>query len=676
MANYTITLPVTMSSNDFGYKVVTDAYFDTSINDVVRVFTEPVAVSDTLTIAYRTSYNYRMGIAWDASQIPKGKEIKSATLHYYTTVGHGNAIYYKFANFQEGSTLPSHEPSDGVQAGGAGTGWGTLDLGIPKGNSIVLYAALKLKKIPLYDNVRYLGTVDGSEMWQIYSHRSAVNKPYVTLTYGDVPPQPPTSLYPSGTTEDPRNIIKFAWVHNSESKTPQKRFELQYSLDRGITWTTITQETPVQNYEMPAGTFPQSGTVTWRIRTTDENDEISEYSMASFNLGIPSQKAPVPISPISQYMDEKTPVTFEWIFTGGSVYDRQAKIDLQYSVDGGTSWATITETTDKTYAILSSGTLTKGNVIWRVRTYNQFGDISPYSDIKSFTVIGSPTIPLITDISNKARPIIKWQTQEQQLYELEILKDSDIIYKTGTIPDASAREFAVPIYLNNGDYTVKIRIANEYSLYSPWAEKGFNILTEKPIKPILTIYNGAFGVTLKTDSELKALVYRDGEYIGDISNKIFADYTGASDKEYKYFIRAIDANDNFADSDIKLGKCRLRANTIAPEENPGSFIKLEYGLDGIPQKNNKFVVDATLQNYDGRIYPVPEYSEFRSFEKSLTFFLESRKEIDNLNDLINNAKTLIYRDTDGEIIIGSVFSLDFAKTTLGYNVSFTIVRTV
>jgi len=675
VARNTITLPIIKSSNDTGYSVVTDAYMD-SYGIINKIYTNPAAVSNTLTVAYRPdSSKARMGLAWDGDAIPKGKATLNATLYYYSLNGHSKPIYYRYNDFSEGQSLPSHDPTDGSKSGGTSHGWGTLDLGKPKGNSVVIYAELGTKKVYLYNDEGELrGDITVSEKWSIYSHRSSTNQPYVVIEYGDVPPEPPTSLYPSGAMMSTRDVIKFAWSHGSE--VSQKSFELQYSLNGGSSWTTISQTSADQFYDMPANTLPETGSVTWKVRTTDLNDEISDYTTATFTLGIPPQKAPIPVSPISQYISETVDTWFEWIFTGGAASDTQSKADLQYSLDNGSTWTTKTQTSANTYMTLSAGTFKKGNVTWRVRTYNNWNEASPWSESKTFTIIGSPATPLIVSVSNKARPTVKWQTQEQQIYELEILKDDTVIYKTGSIPNANDREHLVTIYLENGDYIVRIRIANEYSLYSSWAEKRFTISTPKPAKPSISVYNGVSGVTLKTDSKLKSIVYRDGEPVGEMAGGTFTDYTGESEREYRYFIRVIDAGDNFADSIIKSGKCRLIYNTIAPFNNPGEYIKLKYGLDADPVKNGEFTVSATLNYFDGRTYPVPEYSEYRKMEKSLSFYLESRNEVDRLRSLIDSSKTLIYRDTDGEIIIGCVLSVNYSKNALGYSVTFAITRTV
>jgi hypothetical protein len=671
VARNTITLPIIKSSNDFGYTRLTDASYQTG-----DIYTSPKAISNTLVVTHRyNNAKARFGVAWDASLIPKGKNILNVTLYYYTIDGHSDPIYFRYTDFSEGATLPNHEPTDGSKMGGASYGWGTLDLGVAKGNSVVIYAELGTKTIYVYDDKGVLvGMPVVGEKWEIYSHRSPVNQPYVVVTYGDVPPEPPTSLYPVGIMVSTRDGIKFAWSHSSQVN--QKSFELQYSLDSGATWTTINQTTSNQFYDMPANTLPETGSVTWRVRTTDINDETSGYTTANFTLGIPPQKAPIPVAPIAQYISETAGTWFEWIFTGGSANDTQSKADLQYSADNGSTWTTKTQTSENTYMTLPPNTFKKGNITWRVRTYNNWNEVSPWSENKTFTVIGTPAVPLITSVSNKARPVIKWQTQEQQVYELEILRDDTVIYDTGSMPSATDREHTVAAYLENGDYIVRIRIANEYSLYSSWAEKRFTISTPKPAKPSISIYNGVSGVTLKTDSKLKSIVYRNGEPVGEMVGGTFTDYTGESEREYRYFIRVIDAGDNFADSIIKSGKCRLIYNTIAPFNNPGEYIKLKYGLDADPVKNGEFTVSATLNYFDGRTYPVPEYSEYRKMEKSLSFYLESRSEVERLRSLIDSSNALIYRDTDGEVIIGCVLSVNYSKNALGYIVTFAITRTV
>ena len=529
VARHTIQIPITKSSND-DLNIYIYEKEDTYTGKLLDYEKLTVgAMTNKLYCAKpSTSPNaplYGMGLAWNGDLIPKDKKIISARLYLYSLKGHSRDIRLRYTPFTEGGRIPTYNPFRRI-SGGMATGWDYINISPLSDNSVVIYAELQFSED--IDRQRELAYYYG-EVWETYSHRNANYKPYLEIVYDDIPPEPPTSLYPETITLNPRDVIKFSWLHNSKENLQQKGFTLQYSTNGGSTWTTISRTTSNQYYDMPANTLPTTGTVMWRVKTLDSNDSESEYSTASFTLGIVPQKAPIPISPISQYLDENKPIRFEWSFTGGSATETQSKFDLQYSTNGGSSWTTKTVTTPNTFYELPEKTFSGGNVTWRVRTYNNWNEVSPWSENKSFTVIGSPPIPLISSVSNSARPMVTWQSTNQHLYELQILKDNKIIFETGTIPSTSDRSFKIPIYLEDGNYLVKLRIANEYNLYSAWAEKSFIISTVKPTKPIMSIYSSDYSVTIKTlNTSLKTLVYRDNILIGEVINNNFADYTGES----------------------------------------------------------------------------------------------------------------------------------------------------
>lgn len=651
MARHSIEIPINKSSNDSSSLVGSFAANTLTTHNFPRV-------SGELYLGNASS----IGLAWDNTSIPSNKNIVSAVLNLrsYKTIG-GTKIL-KYGEFAEGSKMPSKSPLDKVIT--LSSDWNAISLPLPIIiNSVII-------------GVDFVFETDFFDYTTFDSSRATSNRPYLVVTYDDIPPDKPTSLYPSSTTVSTRDIIRFAWLHNSREGLNQKAFTLQYSTDSGSTWTTVTQTTPDQYYDLLANTLPTSGTVTWKVMTVDDNDEVSIYTSSSFTLGIVPQSPPIPIAPIGQYIDEKNPIRFEWNFVGGSSGETQSKFDLQYSTDGGTMWTTKTETSINKYYELAAKTLSSGNIIWRVRTYNNWGEVSPYSEDRSFTVIGSPPIPLISVISNSGLPLIKWQSQEQHLYELQIVEADKIIFDNGTIPSTTEREYKLKEYLKDGNYKARIRVYNEFNFKSEWAEKNFTISTAKPLKPIIEVFNGEYTVAIDIiNISAKNLIYRDNILIGEVNGNKFIDYTGKNNKEYKYFVRAIDSSDNFADSEIKLGSCKFSGNTLATKREPSKFIRLKYGLNNIPKKTNIINTLGILNFYDGREYPVMEYSEFSSLEKNLTFSLRTREEIEELRELINKKETLIYRDFDGEIIIGNIIMLTDEKTMFGYDVNFTIIKT-
>lgn len=646
MARHTKTIPINKSSNG---------------NTIWYVEGVPTPVPTISEYLYIGAF-CRCGLAWDGSQIPKDKKIVKIELCVYAEYELEEAIAVKYTDFSEGSTLPAAEPADKVVTGFIKQGWNYIDIGIPTVNSVVL------------------GYIRPYYLWfggtELRSHRYPSNKPYIRVTYDDIPPDKPSSLYPNGVTVNPRDVIRFAWSHNSKEGNEQKGFTLQYSLNGGTTWTTINETTPNQFYDMTADTLPAEGIVLWRVRTVDGNDEVSEYSTASFSLGVLPQRPPIPLAPISQYIDENKPVRFEWNFLGGSPNEYQTKFDLQYSTDGGSNWTTITEETEDNFYILSENTLNSGVITWRVRTYNNWDEVSPYSEERSFTVIGSPPIPLITDVTNQGRPTISWQSSGQHLYELQILKDEVVIFDSGSIPSTEDRNFKLPVYLEDGNYKFRLRIYNEFNLFSEWAEKNFTISTVKPQKPIIEVFNGEYSVTIKLQNQgSKNLIYRDNIFIGEVKGNTFIDFTGENNKEYQYFVRTVDNNDNFNDSDIKLGKCKFNGNTLALADNPKNFLKLKFGYNERPKKSDSFSANGNLVYYDGRKYPVAEFSEFDNRTKTLTFAVKTISEVEKIIEMIAERKIFLYRDYEGTNMYGSILSISYEKVLLGYEISFTITKT-
>ncbi len=666
----TITLPIVKSSCDARANVRIGGY-GSATEGVVFYYAESNAISSTLHCTGPSGSRQKMALAWDGEYVPKNKNIINAKLYFYTIKGESKSVSYRYAEFNEGSTIPSYEPADGAKAGGYDGGWGSIDLGVPKGNSVVIGSDLDQKSILIYfpDGGSMSQTV--SECWQIYSHRSASNQPYVVITYDDIPPDPPKSLYPADIMLSGRNIIRFAWFHNSKDSLPQTGFTLQYTLD-GVTWTTITQETANQYYDLPANTLPTSGTVTWRVKTRDTNYTESEYSASVFTIGIPPQKAPVLVAPIGQYVEANKTTRFEWVFVGGSDIETQSKYDLQYSVNGGIDWITITESTSRPYSDLPANTLPTGNITWRVRTCNEWTEVSPYSDTRSFTVIGSPAMPLITTITNTARPIVTWQSADQHIYELQVLKDNNVLYNSGKKPSTSEKAFKVPMFLDDGQYIARLRVANEYNLFSGVAEKAFIISTVKPQKPEIELFNEQYCIVINSYSEHDTYVYRDGIEIGKLENNRFHDYTCENKKEHIYFIRVVH-DDTFNDSVKAIGVCDFTGSTLALASEPNNFLKLKNGWNKEPDEPTRKAVTGSMQYYDGRKYPVAEYGEFSSKNKSLSFFIKTLEEIEKLEKMIESREVFLLRGKRN--IYGAILSVDHVNNLFGYEISFSIEQT-
>src|SRR5690606_21467956 len=119
---------------------------------------------------------------------------------------------------------------------------------------------------------------------------------------------------------------------------------------------------------------------------------------------VPPDK-PTPKEPIGVYKDSFGIIRFEWQYNS-DVGGEQKAFDLQWSTDQ-VNWTTVSQTTANNYYDMPANTLPAGNIYWRVRTYNEYDEVGPYSDIQSFYAIGAPAAPVLNAVpTNTARPVV------------------------------------------------------------------------------------------------------------------------------------------------------------------------------------------------------------------------------------------------------------------------------
>lgn len=655
MARHTIQLPIIKSAcSPVNYRdEVYGNFTPDPVGDIL--YMQTIYVSGE-------KYSRTMGFGWELPVELAQKEIVSTELHLYSLKDFDESMGYRFADFTEGGTIPGViDNTDGVLSSGFEQGW----------NSFLLPGGVHESVVIGQLSAFYYGDYHVSE---VYSNRNASNQPYVIVTYDDIPPDPPSGLYPSGGSINPREDIRFSWAHNSPEGLGQTGFVLEYSTNGGSTWTTISQTTTNQYYDMAANTLPTSGTVVWRVKTIDTNAAESDYASASFSLELVPQQAPRLLTPRGQYINRADVTRFEWIFSGGASGETQSSYELQYSTDNGDTWTTLSETTTNEFREVPAFTFPLGTVLWKVRTYNNWSEVSPYSEEASFTVIGVPGAPQINSVTDSGKPVISWSATQQSVVEIQILKEGQIIYDTGPVPTLE-KTHKVSEFLEDGEYKIRIRVANEFSLYSAWSEYSLNLVTTKPTVPEISVFSGTYSVAIVSSSTADTvLVYRDGQEVGELENGVYNDYTGANKKEYEYMVRAVDINDNFADSTIATGKASFNGNTIAAYSSPEDYLRLLYGYSNPISKSKTYSQGGALLALDGRAYPVVEFTPFKGQQMNLTCFFENVDELDELIDLLHVKEPLIFRDNDGSVIVGAVFNITSNRNQFGYLVSFSLTE--
>ena len=125
----------------------------------------------------------------------------------------------------------------------------------------------------------------------------------------------------------------------------------------------------------------------------------------------------------------------------------------------GQTWTTAKVSTNQ-YNDFEANTFPAGTITWRVRTYDQEGLVSPYSNQVTFTSSEPSDAPIITsaDTWNIARPTIQWSSVGQAKYQVQVLDSiSAVVWDSGQITSSNKAVTVGADLVNGSTYTVKVR---------------------------------------------------------------------------------------------------------------------------------------------------------------------------------------------------------------------------
>lgn len=378
---------------------------------------------------------------------------------------------------------------------------------------------------------------------------------------------------------------------------------------------------------------------------------------------------PVPQSPIGVFRDNASVVRFSWQYIS-STGDTQAKFDLQWSTDQAT-WTTISQTSGNTYYDMPASTLPVGTIYWRVRITNENNVVGEYCDAVAFYSIGAPASAEIYRVTNDCRPTIFWDAEGQQVYQVQVLKGANVIYDTGNLPGIETKNHKVRAFLEDGHYIARVRIKNEYDIWSVWDSLEFVLDTVKPAKPSLAAQRAPYGVELTIGGTQISYIYRDGVCIAAVTGSKYFDNAAVCGKEHLYFVRTISGN-GFSDSDIVPCTASFRYGILSDAED---IIECRYNINAVPGKNTTNAQSGTTNYFDGRKYPVFEHSEHTEFTMSFTYFFKQYSDVQRIIDMSDRKNVVLYRDAKGRKVYGALTSVSVQDNLHGYSVSFTITAT-
>ena len=365
-----------------------------------------------------------------------------------------------------------------------------------------------------------------------------------------------------------------------------------------------------QSVTVPAGTFT-ADEIQWSVAATLNTGATITSDWCTLST-VEALSTAETVSPAGIVIDGTAVNRFSWqhIISTGTA---QTKAELQQSADGSTWSALATVTGADTYWDAPADTFTAGTKYWRVRTYNTDNAAGSWSDAAEFIAINAPSTPSISIRTTGPRPTIAWQTSEQQAYEVALSSG----YRSGT-QYGTGKTWTSPVYLDDGSYTVRVRVQNQYGLWSDWGEAALPVVNTPGEAITLTVMASQEAVLIwqTAGSYDFFVVERDGVAIARVTGSRYTDLTSIGTVRYR--VRGCYAGSgNYGISDTQSVDVRPEWNMIC-ELAAGEWLDLRLSETQTRANGRTHTAQITTVHLLGLAYPVAEAAEFRDLTLSVS----------------------------------------------------------
>jgi hypothetical protein len=520
-------------------------------------------------------------------------------------------------------------------------------------------------------------------------------RPKINVTY-DLPPTAPTVTSPNGgETWNAQHTI--TWNPSTDAETAQGslRYQIQLSTNNGQTWKDIVPLTPpgATSFEYDFTNEPETSLAKIRIRAYDGTsygpwDESDGVFTIQHNVAptVPTNLSPSGGTP----KDRGSIIRLSWQHNDANG-DPQTQFDLQWRKQGDTTWNTVTQVTPNQYWDAPENTFPRGTIEWRVRTYDQAGLSSPFSDIQTFFAGDKPANPTIIDPTNGAivpvaNPVVRWSSVGQTAYHVKLLdSNNNLLWELQANSPNKAQTVLYDLQ-NNTDYKIQVAIKNADNLWSDFVTSNIHVSYTPPAVPIVTTTKGEGIIIVSIDNPTPTgtepnVPYNDlyrrkqGETTWTrIATNIpadasFVDYTPTSGQVYEYFVRAWGDNGTYSDSSVVSESISLTGVWLHEADNP---LETLHQFKLVSERSENWQPTAAMMQFAGRRLPIAEYddTEQRSVSVKITI-LKNSDDREAIERLIRSKNTLCYRDARGRKMFCHVFQLPVDDERYGNTVSLT-----
>ncbi|NNU91813.1 hypothetical protein ETC01_00500 [Geobacillus sp. NFOSA3] len=662
-------------------------------------YVNPSETTMTFQSGVYLSYSFYHQLGFDITSIPQNAVITSALLYVYVTNIDGNPQGGSggSASTQVGLSVSAlhNVPYSSVDSSYSATqrwstssssGWRTIEIS----NVLKRYT----DKGTFY-GIQMTLSRDGYQGKLDAVSPAGSNKPYIQITY-NVPPTAPTVTSPNGgETWNSLHTITWDAATDPEESQSSLRYHIQLTTDNGQTWKDIVPLTSpgATSYTYDFTDEPETSLAKIRIRAYDGYsygpwDESNGVFTIQHNQAptVPTNLSPTGGTPV----DRASTVRLSWQHNDAN-NDPQAKFDLQWRLQGAQTWNTVTQVTPNQYWDAPENTFPRGTIEWQVRTYDQEGLSSPFSDIQTFFAGDKPANPTITSPTDGstvavANPTVQWSSVGQTAYHVKVLDvNNNLLWELQANSTNKAQTILYALQ-NNTDYKIQLAIKNADNLWSDFVTVNIHVSYTPPAVPIVSTTKGEATITITIDNPTPSgtqpnVSYNDlyrrkqGESTWTrIAKNIpadasFIDYTPASGQVYQYLVRAWGDNGTYSDSPVVSESISFIGVWLHEADNP---LETLHQFKLVSDRSENWQPTAAMMQFAGRRLPIAEYddTEQRSVSVKITV-LKNSDDREAIERLIRSKNTLCYRDARGRKMFCHAFQLPVDDETYGNTVSLT-----
>jgi hypothetical protein len=509
---------------------------------------------------------------------------------------------------------------------------------------------------------------------------------YTKISIADAP----TLLSPNG-GETVNDNFTITWTHAAIGLSSQ----IALSIDGGKTWRTIVESVAVSAESVTYNFIDEteSSLAKIRVRASDGTyhsdwDESDGVFTIQHNL---PPSPPTNLSPSGVAVDNTLVQRLSWQHNDPNINDTQSKAVIEWKLQSASTWNVINVNSHLEYFDVSANVFPVGEITWRVKTHDQTGIASPYSDIAVFTTAEPTDAPVIlspSSVISVAKPNISWTVPEQIAYQIVIDNTlGETVWDTGEVNSTNKARTVGVTLLNGGQYVIKLRTKNNAGLWSNDAILNATVSYTPPPKPTLTVSSATGHIVLDFANPSPSgtqpniggnEVYKriNGEWVRVVEGVMYQyrDYAVASGKEYEYKVRAISAdNETFTDSDSASNSVNFSGVWLHDITNPEQTV-FNFKYDGGGRASN-WEIESAIMRFKGRKRPVIETGEMEDYIVSFNLKLRTEDERTALETIAYSRNIVCYRDGRGRISFGVFTKLPLTDEVIGsYSTELELMR--